>query len=77
MSLSGKAAEGFFSSTFASTLPLATRSEDLGAAVATPCARRRRNSLKSRLCATMVWGAPPGPLGKGGGHWRRASVTAS
>ncbi len=55
VSLSGVAALGFFSSTVAWTLPLAWRWAPLSILLAgTPSASLRRNSLKSRLCATTV-----------------------
>ena len=55
VSLSGVAATGFFSSTEACSRPLACRWAASIRLAGTPSASLRRNSLKSRLCATTVW----------------------
>jgi hypothetical protein len=61
VSLSGAEAVGFFSSTWACTLPPDWRAEVVAAGAAgRPSASRRRNSLKSRLCATRVCVASDG-----------------
>jgi len=54
VSLSGALAVGFFSSTCAVILPADWRSAGAAFDVGTFSATRRRNSLKSRLCATSV-----------------------
>ena len=54
VSLSGVPAVGFFSSTVACTLPVACRWSPSILLAGTPSASLRRNSLKSRLCATTV-----------------------
>lgn len=64
VSLSGAAVAGLRSSTWVWTLPLAERSAAATSADGAAPAKRRRKSLKSRLCAAMIWRASPGGVAR-------------
>jgi len=57
VSLSGALVEGFLSSTWAWTVPLAERLEPATSVVGAAPANLRRKVLKSRLCAASTWRA--------------------
>ena len=62
VSLSGVVAPGFLSSTLACNLPLTSRLEGVTCVTGARPASLRRNSLKSLLCATMIWRASAGAV---------------
>ncbi len=62
VSLSGAVVAGFLSSTFVCTLPLAFRSTATTCALGAMPASFLRKSLKSLLCATMIWFASSAEL---------------
>ncbi|AVS61304.1 hypothetical protein C8241_05865 [Paracidovorax avenae] len=64
VSLSGAAVAALRSSTCVCTRPLAERSAAATSAEGAAPARRRRNSLKSRLCAAMICRASAGGVAR-------------